>query len=53
VAEITSWKTAADPNVEGTDRMVAYRKSADVIQGWSKEAEAKADVQRNPQLLRQ
>ncbi len=53
-AEIISWKEVPDknPDVEGIDRMVAYRKSADLIESWSKEVEAKASIQRNPNLLR-
>jgi peptidyl-prolyl cis-trans isomerase D len=53
-AEIVSWKETPDksPDVEGIDRMVAFRKSADLIEGWSKEAEAKANIHRNSQVVR-
>lgn len=53
VAEVVSWKEVPDQNaeVEGVDRMVAFRKSSDLIENWSKEVEAAASVQRNPRLL--
>lgn len=54
-AEIISWKEAPDknPDVEGIDRMVAFRKSADLIENWSKEVEAKSTIHRNPQITQQ
>jgi len=53
VAEIVSWKEVPDknPDVEGLERMVAFRKSSDLIETWSKDVEAKASIQRNPRLL--
>lgn len=51
--EVLSWKQVPDknPDVEGISRMVAFRKSADPIESWAKEAEAKASIQRNPRLM--
>ncbi len=53
VAEILSWKEAPDknPDVEGLERMVAFRKSSDLIETWSKAVEADATIQRNPRVL--
>ncbi|MGE0526879.1 MAG: peptidylprolyl isomerase [Bdellovibrionales bacterium] len=53
VAEVTSWKEAPEAklDVEGKDRMVAFRKSSDLIQSWSKAIEAEARIQRNPLVL--
>jgi peptidyl-prolyl cis-trans isomerase D len=53
VAEIVSWKEVPDKNteVEGLERMVAFRKSSDLIETWSKDVEAKASVQRNTRLF--
>jgi len=55
VAEVMSWKEASDknPDVDGLERMVAYRKADELIQNWSKEVEAKASIQRNPRLVQQ
>lgn len=53
VAEVLNWKQVPDrnSNVEGLERMVAFRRSSDLIENWSKEVEAKASIQRNPRLL--
>jgi hypothetical protein len=53
VAEILSWKEAPDkaPNVEGLERMVAFRKSSDLIENWARDVQAKASITRNPRLL--
>lgn len=55
VAEILSWKEAPEKemNAEGLERMVAFRKSNDLIESWSKEVEADATIQRNPRLFQQ
>ena len=55
VAELVSFRQAADnqPDIEGMERMVASRKSNDLIETWSKEIEAKASIQRNPRIIRQ
>jgi peptidyl-prolyl cis-trans isomerase D len=57
IVDLTSWKVTPDttPNgaTEGLERMVAYRKSSDLIEAWSKEVEAKATVQTNPRILQQ
>lgn len=55
VADVVSWKEVPDSNadVEGVDRMVAYRKSSDLIENWSKQIEAAASVTRNPRLMQQ
>ncbi len=52
IVDVISWKEVADSNVdvEGIDRMVAYKKSSDLIENWSREIEAKAVIQRNPRL---
>ncbi len=52
VAEVISWKEDRDPGVEveGTDRMVAFRKANDMIENWSREIETRASIQRNPRL---
>lgn len=53
IADVVSWKEVPDKaaEVEGTDRMVAYRKSSDLFETWVKQVEASASVQRNPRLL--
>lgn len=53
VAELLSWKEVPDtnPEVEGLERMVAFRKSNDLIETWAREVEARASIQRNPRLL--
>lgn len=52
-AEVLSWKQVPDknPDVDGISRMVAFRKSADPIETWAKDVEAKATIQRNPRLF--
>lgn len=53
IVNIVSWKDLPDqtPSAEGSDRMVAYKKSSDIIEAWSKEVETKAIVQRNSRVL--
>ncbi|MGE4131291.1 MAG: SurA N-terminal domain-containing protein [Bdellovibrionales bacterium] len=53
IVDVTSWKETADksPEAAGLEQMVAYRKSADLIQSWSKEIEAGASIHRNPKLI--
>jgi peptidyl-prolyl cis-trans isomerase D len=53
VAEILSWKESPDktPDVDGLERMVAFRKSSDLIETWARDVQAKANIQRNPRLL--
>lgn len=52
VAEATPWKSTATPvEVEGADRMAAFRKSSDLIDAWANSAKEKAQVERNNQLL--
>jgi len=53
IVDVVSWKEAPDANadVEGIERMVAYRKSNDLIESWSKQIEAVAKIQRNPRLI--
>lgn len=56
IVDVTSWKDVPEKSVAGADgmnRMVAYRKSSDLIEAWSREVEAKASVQRNPMILQQ
>ncbi len=55
VAEVISWKETPDTNAEaeGVDRMVAFRKSSDLIETWSKQIQAASTIQRNPRLLQQ
>lgn len=52
--DITAWHQApdSDPEVEGLDRMVAYRKAEGAIEAWAREAEARASIQKNQQVLR-
>ncbi len=53
IVDVLSWKQAAAPTPasEGADRAVAFRKSSDLIETWSKEVEAGSTVQRNPRIL--
>lgn len=53
IADVVSWKEVPDntADVEGVDRMVAYRKSSDLIETWSKQVQSAATVQRNPRLM--
>lgn len=55
VAEVTSWKEEPDktPEVEGLERMVAFRKSADLRENWVEVAKSKASVEINPRLMQQ
>lgn len=50
--DVVSFKTAQNntPEVEGFDRMLAARKSSNIIETWAKEAQATARISRNPQL---
>jgi peptidyl-prolyl cis-trans isomerase D len=52
ILDVTSWKELPDKetDVEGLEKMVAYRKSSDLFENWTKEVEAKATIQRNPSL---
>lgn len=52
IVDVASWKELPDKeaDVEGLERMVAYRKSSDLIENWTKEIESKASIQRNPRL---
>jgi peptidyl-prolyl cis-trans isomerase D len=54
IAEVTSWKEAPDtnPDVEGLERMVAYRKSADLMRTFSEDIQMKARIQRNSEIIR-
>ncbi len=53
IADLVSWKEVRDKeaDVEGLERMVAYRKSAELIETFAKDAEAKARIQRNPRVV--
>jgi peptidyl-prolyl cis-trans isomerase D len=57
IVDVTSWKQAPDTSnpaeVEGIEQMVANKKSSDLIDAWSREVEAKANVSRNPAILAQ
>ena len=54
VVEVISWKEAPEAKPqEGAERMLAYRKSNDLISAWSQEIEAKASVTRNPRIMAQ
>lgn len=54
VADVSPWKTGTvASDVEGADRMAAYRKSADIIEAWSKDAMERAEITRNSNLTRQ
>ena len=53
IVDVTQWKEVADTNtaeVEGVDRMVAYRKAEGAIEAWAKEVQAKASITKNPRL---
>lgn len=54
IAELVSWKEAPDtnPDVEGLERMVAYRKSADLMKTFSEDVQSKARIQRNSEIIR-
>lgn len=53
VVEVLNWKETPDntPEIEGMDRMMAFRKAEGAIEAWAKEIQSKADVQKNPRLL--
>lgn len=53
IADVTSWKEAPDktPDIEGLERMVAYRKAADLIENWSQAIQQNASIQRNERIL--
>jgi peptidyl-prolyl cis-trans isomerase D len=52
VAEVTSWKEGAPvADVEGMDRMVAFRKANELIEEWNKETSKKFRVERNYRLV--
>ena len=55
VLDVTSWKetSAQNPPVEGSERMMAFRKSSDLIETWAKGIEAEASISRNPRLMQQ
>jgi len=53
IIDVTSWKRAPDTATDSEKNalMLAYRKSSDLMDAWSKEIEAKASVNRNPAML--
>lgn len=53
IVEVVSWKDVPDKpaDVDGIDRMVAYRKAEGPITAWLKEVEKSASIQRNTRLL--
>lgn len=55
VAEVTSWKEGAanSPEVEGMDKMVAYRKANELINGWSNDLRTRVSVIKNYRLVPQ
>jgi peptidyl-prolyl cis-trans isomerase D len=57
IVDVISWKETPDKGpgeeVEGLDRMVAFRKSNDLIETWSRDIQTKASIQRNPRITQQ
>jgi peptidyl-prolyl cis-trans isomerase D len=55
IVDVTSWKQTPDSGTDSEKNalMLAYRKSGDLMEAWSKEIEAKASVTRNPAVLRE
>lgn len=57
IVDVIGWKQVPDTTalneVEGIEKMVAYKKSSDLIEAWSKDIEAKATISRNPAILAQ
>ncbi|MBX3022364.1 MAG: SurA N-terminal domain-containing protein [Bdellovibrionales bacterium] len=53
IVEVLGWKETPDntPDVEGLDRMVAYRKAESALEAWSKEVQSSASITKNDRLL--
>ena len=53
IVDVTSWKEVPDKptEVDGLDRMVAYRKAEGPITAWLKEVEKSSSIQRNTRLF--
>jgi parvulin-like peptidyl-prolyl isomerase len=53
ILDVAGWKQVQDtaPEVEGLDRMVAFKKADGALEAWAREVESKTSIQRNTRLF--
>lgn len=53
LVDVTSWKKGGETTAEAdnADRMLAYKKSSELINAWAIDAESKASIQRNNRII--